>query len=62
MKWFSISGVIEEARRVRWPKRKDLLNDFVVVIVFTVFFGITFVASDLLVAMVLRLLGIGSGS
>ena len=60
MKWFSISGIVEEARRIRWPKREDLLNDFIIAVVFTVFFGLTFVAADFLVAMFLRLVGIGA--
>ena len=62
MKWFSISGVIEEAKRVRWPKREDLVKDFIIVIVFSVFFGLCFFASDFLVAVFLRLFGITPGA
>ena len=62
MKWFSIGGIIEEAKRVRWPKGADVMNDFVIVIVFSLFFGLCFVASDFLVALLLRLLGIGIGA
>lgn len=58
MKWFSIGGIIEEAKRVRWPKKEDLLNDFIVVIIFTIFFGICFVGADFLAALCLRLIGV----
>ena len=61
MKWFSISGIIEEAKRVRWPKKEDLAKDFLVVIVFTVFFGICFVGADFLTALFLRLIGVSAG-
>ena len=27
MKWFSWNGIMKEAKRVRWPKGKDLLKD-----------------------------------
>ena len=58
MKWFSFSGIVEEARRVRWPKRDDMFNNFVIVIVFTLFFGLCFYGSDALVALFLRVVGI----
>ena len=61
MKWFSISGIIDEAKRVRWPKREDLFNDFVVAIIFSAFFGLCFVGADMLVALFLRLVGLGPG-
>jgi len=62
MKWFSINGIIEEAKRVRWPKREDLINDFIVVVVFTLFFGVCFVGADFLTALVLRLIGVTAGA
>ena len=58
MKWFSLSGIVEEARRVRWPKKDDMIDNFIIVIVFTIFFGICFYGSDALVALFLRLVGI----
>ena len=58
MKWFSINGIVEEARRVRWPKREDMVNNFIIVIVFSVFFGLCFVGADILVALFLRLVGL----
>jgi preprotein translocase SecE subunit len=60
MKWFSLEGIIQEAKRVRWPKREDMLKDFLVVLTFSVFFGLVFVLSDTLVAMFLKLIGLGA--
>ncbi len=60
MKWFSLSGIVEEAKRIRWPKKEDMINDFMVVIVFSLFFGAFFIMFDLITAMFLRLFGIGA--
>jgi len=59
MKWFSLEGIIQEAKRVRWPKKEDMLKDFTVVLTFSVFFGLFFVFSDTLVALFLKLIGLG---
>lgn len=61
MKWFSISGILEEVKRVRWPKKDDMFKDFTIVMVFTFFFGTFFVLFDLLVALFLKVFGIGAG-
>ena len=58
-KTFSWSGIVKEAKRVRWPKREDIMTNTGEVIVFTGFFAVFFVLCDLLTAGGLRLLGIG---
>ncbi len=58
-KTFTWSGIKKEAQRVRWPKRKDVAEDTAEVISFTAYFAVYFVLCDLIVASLLRLIGIG---
>ncbi|MGB4985166.1 MAG: preprotein translocase subunit SecE [Erysipelotrichaceae bacterium] len=60
MKWFSLSGIMQEVKRIRWPKKEDLFKDFSLVIIFCIFFGIWFVFSDTISAFFLKLIGIGA--
>lgn len=59
LKWFSLSGIFTEIKRIRWPKQDEILHSSVVVIVFIVFFGAFFVVSEAAIAYFLRLIGIG---
>jgi preprotein translocase SecE subunit len=59
-KTFSWSGIKKEAKRVRWPKLKDVGSNTAETVIFTAFFAIFFVGCDLLVAFILRALGIGA--
>ncbi|MCR5230161.1 MAG: preprotein translocase subunit SecE [Solobacterium sp.] len=59
-KTFSWSGIQKEAKRVRWPKRKDTLDNTAEVLIFTVFFALFFVLCDFGVAVLLRAVGIGA--
>ncbi len=59
MKWFSISGITKEAKRIRWPKTKDLFSDSTEVILFTVAFMAFFTLCEFLVANILKLSGLG---
>ena len=59
-KWFSISGINKEAKRVRWPHWKSegtnnpgILQNSGEVILFTAFFALFFVLCDLLVTYLL---------
>lgn len=58
LKWFSISGINKEIKKIRWPKSKDLLTSSVQVIIFTLFFGLFFVLCELLVSVVLKGIGV----
>ena len=60
LKWFSLSGIMKEAKRIRWPKRKDLFKDSSEVIMFTLVFALGFVAFDVIIAFILKLLGVGA--
>lgn len=59
-KWFSISGIRKEAKRVRWPKMKDTGKSTGEVLTFTVFFALYFVLCEFVVTFILRWLGIGA--
>ncbi len=60
LKWFSISGIMKEAKRIRWPKSKELLKDSTEVILFTAAFALCFTLFDVAIAIILRALGIGA--
>ena len=59
LKWFSLSGIFTEIKRIRWPKKDEVLHSSLVVVVFIVFFGAFFVISEATIAFFLRLIGIG---
>ncbi len=58
-KTFSWSGIKKEAKRVRWPKRKDVAEDTGEVLCFTGFFALFFVLCDFGIAFLMRMIGIG---
>ncbi len=60
LKWFSLSGIFTEIKRIRWPKQSELLRLTSIVLIFIIFFGVFFVASEALVAFFLQLIGIGA--
>ena len=60
LKWFSISGIFTEIKRIRWPKQSEVLRLTGITLVFIIFFGLFFVVSEALVAFFLRLIGIGA--
>ncbi|MBR3203962.1 MAG: preprotein translocase subunit SecE [Solobacterium sp.] len=59
-KTFSWSGIKKEAKRVRWPKRKDVMEDSGEVLAFTAFFALYFVLCEFVVTGILKLIGIGA--
>jgi len=58
-KTFTWSGIKKEAKRVRWPKRKDVAEDTGEVLTFTAFFALYFVLCDFVIAGLLKFMGIG---
>lgn len=58
LKWFSISGIMSEIKRIRWSKPKDLAKDSVSVIFFTAAFALFFVICTLINAALLKVLGV----
>lgn len=58
MKWFSLSAVVKEISKIRWPKKDDLLTNSVQVILFTAFFALFFYGCSFVVSLALRLMGV----
>jgi len=58
LKWFSLSGIYTEIKRIRWPKGKELTNNISIVVVFTVAFGLFFVATEFVISNLLKWIGI----
>ncbi|MBP3891219.1 MAG: preprotein translocase subunit SecE [Solobacterium sp.] len=58
-KTFTWSGIKKEAKRVRWPKVKDVTSNTAEVLIFVVFFALFFVLCDFAITFILRALGIG---
>ena len=57
MKWFSLSGIAKEIKKIRWPKGNDLLENSVQVVIFTACFALFFLLCQLVVSMILRMIG-----
>lgn len=57
MKWFSLSAVIKEIKKIRWQNKSDLVNNSIQVIFFTFAFGLFFFLCQLVISQLLRLLG-----
>lgn len=58
MKWFSISGIMTEVKRIRWPKTEEMVKNSVTVITVTFLFGIYFVLAQAVVAFFLQMIGV----
>ncbi len=58
MKWFSIKGIYGEISKIRWPKRKELVKDSFIALAFMGIFALFFIASDFLITILLRLIGV----
>ena len=58
MKWFSPSAILKEISKIRWPKKGDLLTSSVQVIIFTLFFGVFFFLCQLVIATLLKVIGV----
>lgn len=58
LKWFSLSGIFTEIKRIRWPKGAEMGKNIATVVVFIVAFGLFFVGTEFIIANFLRLIGI----
>ena len=54
LKWFSLSGIYTEIKRIRWPKGSELSRNISTVIVFTVGFGLFFVLTEFVISNILK--------
>lgn len=60
MKWFSLEGIKEEIKKVRWPKKDDMVKDTEMVVIFVALFAAYFVLCEFVVAQFLKIFGIGA--
>ena len=58
MKWFSFEGIAKEARRIKWPTGKELLEKSGKVLVFICLFALFFVLTELAISGLMNLVGI----
>lgn len=42
LRWFKLRGILEEVRRIRWPKPKEVVSKTGIVLVFTAIFALFF--------------------
>lgn len=55
--WLSIKGVRAEIKNIHWLTKKELAYNSFVVLVFCFLFGVYFYASDAIIAIILKALG-----
>jgi preprotein translocase SecE subunit len=60
LKWFSIEGIMTEVKRIRWPKKEDLVSKSLRVLFFCALFAAFFMLCEVGVAGILKLIGIGA--
>ena len=58
LKWFSISGIMTEAKRIRWPKRKELVKDTTTVVAIITLFGVFFVLAQVIITLFVTSIGV----
>ena len=56
--WFSIKGIRAEMKHVSWLSKKDLVKNSSIVVIFCLVFGLFFMASDTIIAVIFKVLGI----
>ena len=60
LKWFSIEGIMTEVKRIRWPRKKDMISNTGRVLFFCLLLAAFFMLCEVGVAGVLKLIGIGA--
>lgn len=58
MKWFNLKAIGKEISKIRWPKKEDLLESSVQVILFTAFFGVFFFLCSIAISFILKKIGV----
>lgn len=56
LRWFKLSGIIEEVRRIRWPKPLEVAQKTAVVLMFTTIFALFFALTNVVLAQFTKLL------
>jgi len=55
--WFSLKGIRAEIKNVHWLTKKELAKNSAIVLIFCFLFGVYFYASDIIIAFILKALG-----
>lgn len=55
--WFSLKGIRSEIKNIHWLTKKELIDNSVIVLVFCFLFGLYFYFSDVVIALILKALG-----
>lgn len=55
--WCTLEGIRSEIKMIHWPTKKELAIDSGVVLAFTAILGLFFYASDAVIAVILKALG-----
>lgn len=55
--WFSIKGIRSEIRNIHWLTKKELVRNSGIVLLFCFLFGLYFYASDAIIALISKALG-----
>lgn len=58
MKWFSVKGILEEMKKVHWPKAGELAKSSLTVFLFAGAFAAFFVLCDFISAWIFRTMGL----
>lgn len=56
--WFSFKGIRAEMKHVSWLSKKELIKNSSIVVIFCLVFGLFFMASDTVIAVIFKVLGI----
>ena len=56
--WFSFKGIRAEMKHVSWLSKKELAKNSAIVVIFCLVFGMFFMASDAIIALIFKVLGI----
>ena len=55
--WFTIKGIRSEIKNIHWLSKKELVYNSRIVLLFCFLFGVYFYASDAIIALILKALG-----
>lgn len=56
--WFDLGAIWKEISKIRWPKKEDLFENSVQVVIFTGFFALYFALCLVVISALLNALGV----
>lgn len=55
LRWFKLSGIMEEIRRIRWPKPMEVVKNTGIVLFFTTIFALFFALTNVVLVPLTQL-------